>query len=92
MHFRYVIAKIYLIWAMMFIEGGYDRFASDAWNPGSTPLWYTAVKHTGAFTFWVTVLFIVIGLLIVKLCRAAYERNAAQALHKGGEKTHEYGQ
>ncbi len=26
----YAMAKIYLIWAMMFIEGGYDRFTGDA--------------------------------------------------------------
>ncbi|WP_336775827.1 hypothetical protein [Paenibacillus sp. MMO-58] len=90
----YAMAKIYLIWAMMFIDGGYDRFTSDAWNPGSTPLWYTATRHTGAFTFWVTVLFIVIGILFVKLCRVAYDRNAALASRKNKEKiqTHEYGQ
>ncbi|GLX70283.1 hypothetical protein [Paenibacillus glycanilyticus] len=74
----YVIAKVYLIWAMLFITGGFEQFASNEWNPNSRPVWVLATEHPSAFTFWVTVLFSVIGVCMVKLRKYAAETEKAE--------------
>ncbi|MGO4109488.1 hypothetical protein [Paenibacillus sp. YAF4_2] len=66
----YAIAKIYQIWAIAYRKSGFDPNMTNSWSTDSPPQWVWATEHPNAFTFWMVIVYIGIGLLLVKLCLA----------------------
>lgn len=59
----FIIAKIYQIWAMIYRETRFDSNMPSSWPSDSPPLWIRATEHPSKFSFWVVVLFIIVGIV-----------------------------
>lgn len=65
----YVISKIYQIWAIVYRESHFDLHMQNSWNSNSPPLWITATENPKVFSFWVIIIFIIIGVIFVRILK-----------------------
>lgn len=63
----FVISKIYLIWAILYQQSNFDPHKPTSWNSDTPPLWLTASENPTIFTFWVILIYIIIGVIFVKI-------------------------
>ncbi|MFC6331984.1 hypothetical protein ACFP56_05060 [Paenibacillus septentrionalis] len=63
----YVISKIYQIWAIVYLESNLDPNMTNSRNTNSPPLWITATENPNSFSFWVTLIYIIVGVICVKI-------------------------
>lgn len=59
----YVIAKIYLIWAMLFETDGLRMARLTSWS--GTPLWEIATRNPDKFTIGIIIIFSALGYIFV---------------------------
>ncbi|MBB3112869.1 hypothetical protein FHS18_004971 [Paenibacillus phyllosphaerae] len=59
----YIISKIYQIWAIVYRESQFDVNMTSSWPSGSPPLWITATEHPMRFSFWMVLIYIIIGVV-----------------------------
>ena len=62
----YIAAKIYQIWAIAYQVTRLDPNMQSSWQSDAPPLWVTAVEQPAVFTFWVSVVFIMIGIFFAR--------------------------
>jgi hypothetical protein len=63
----YVISKIYQIWAIVYRESHFDPHMTNSWNSNSPPLWITATENPNLFSFWVILIYIIVGIVFVRI-------------------------
>ncbi|UUZ81211.1 hypothetical protein LJK88_42025 [Paenibacillus sp. P26] len=63
----YLISKIYQIWAIVYRESRFDPHMAHSWSTQSPPLWITATENPSMFTFWVVLIFVILGMIFVRL-------------------------
>ncbi|MCM3633508.1 hypothetical protein [Paenibacillus camelliae] len=63
----YVISKIYQIWAIVYRESNFDPHMIDSLETNSPPLWITATENPNLFSFWVTLIYIIVGVICVRI-------------------------
>ncbi|HIW32713.1 MAG TPA: hypothetical protein IAA29_07990 [Candidatus Paenibacillus intestinavium] len=63
----FVVSKIYQIWAILYQQSNYGTHKLTSWDSDAPPLWLTATEHSAMFTFWIVLIYIIIGVIFVKI-------------------------
>ncbi|NMO98262.1 hypothetical protein [Paenibacillus lemnae] len=74
----YVISKIYQVWAIVYRESRFDPNMSDSWNTNSPPIWVTATENPNSFSFWVVLIYIIIGIIFVRLLQIKINKETGE--------------